>query len=149
MLHWLSIANLFFSGLLAGEEVAMRFGIRGPLRRLGQDAHIELRQALIRTLRVLVPLVFALALGTGTAAAIVDLSGPTISLRTTGIVALLLFIGVTLAGTVPINQAVLTWSPTTAPDNWQTMIDRWERLDTIRTMLALIAFGLFLEASAP
>jgi hypothetical protein len=50
----LSLINVFFAGLLAGEEFVIRFGVRGPLAGLDQRPHIELRKALILTLRILV-----------------------------------------------------------------------------------------------
>ena len=148
VLYWSSVANLFFAGLLAGEEVTVRVGIRAPLRALDARPHIELRQALIRTLRVLVPSIFALALASGIAATIAGWGGsPSAAPRVAGVIALMLFIAVTLFATVPINQAVLTWSPGAPPADWQIVIDRWERLDTVRTALALIAFALFLSAA--
>jgi len=56
------IFPLFFVGLLAGEEFAIRFGVRGPVSSLYPAAYIELRQALIRRLRILVPILFACTL---------------------------------------------------------------------------------------
>jgi uncharacterized membrane protein len=57
---------------------------------------------------------------------------------------LIAFISITLAGTVPINQAVLTWKETAPPEGWQTMMLRWEHLDTLRTWAALAAFAFVL-----
>jgi uncharacterized membrane protein len=49
---------------------------------------------------------------------------------------------------VPINQAVLTWDPAAPPQEWRALIDKWERLDTARTVAAIAAFGLLLLADA-
>jgi hypothetical protein len=59
---------------------------------------------------------------------------------------LLAFISITLGGTVPINQAILTWDVAAPPKDWQTLVKRWERLDTARTWGAVSAFCLFLAA---
>ena len=130
---------LFFAGLLAGEELAICYGLRPALRGPG---HIPQRQALIRRLRILVPLLFAAALVTG-ASAWYAAPGP---LRLAGLAALLLFIGVTLAGTVPINKALLGWNPDAPPADWRERVARWERLDIVRCWLALAAFALFCAA---
>ena len=106
---WTVLIALFFGGLLAGGELVVRFGVRGPLARLDPHSHIEMRQGLIRTLRVLVPTLFALAFLSNVAAAI----AATTPLRIGVVVLLLGFISVTLAGTVPINpqSAVGTLPP--------------------------------------
>jgi uncharacterized membrane protein len=133
---------------LAGEEFVIRYGVRAPIASLDVRAHIEVRQALIRTLRVLVPAVFGVALLSGAAVTIIAGVDRGFGLRCAGLLALLAFIGITLSGTVPINQAVLTWEPAAPPENWRALVARWERLDTARCWAALLAFALFLLALA-
>jgi uncharacterized membrane protein len=70
-------------------------------------------------------------------------------LRGVGIGALLIWITVTLGGTVPINAAVLDWDADRPPAHWQTQVDRWERLDPVRTWAAMLAFALLLTALIP
>ena len=143
----LTIVNLFFTGLLAGEEVTMRFAIRAPLRHLAPHAHIRMRQDLVRTLRVLVPIIFAGAIATGIVQVWIDSFADINLARQMGVGVLIAFIALTLASTVPINQAILGWDPGRPPAGWMSVIDRWELLDTIRTVLATVAFVLFLVAS--
>ncbi len=140
--------NLFCVGLLAGEEFVIRFGVRGPLAGLDERTQIQLRQALIRRLRVVVPTIFGLTLLSGIAATLLGGGGGAFGFRCGGLLALLAFISVTLAGTVPINKAALTWDAAAPPDNWRALVSRWETLDTVRTWAALAAFGLFLIAAA-
>lgn len=140
-------ANLFFAGLLAGEEFVIRFGVRAPLAKLEPQEHIRLRQALIRRLRILVPAIFALAAGTGTAVVIMGAFDMRAGLPAAAVLTLFAFIALTLGGTVPINQAVLAWDPAAPPPGWRDAISRWERLDSLRTLLALVAFGLFCGAT--
>ena len=137
------IINLFFAGLLAGEEFVIRYGVRGPLASLEQQTHIQLRQSLIRTLRILVPIIFGLAILSGIAAIILNGFDNGFGLRCAGLLALVTFITVTLTGTVPINEAALAWNPSAPPENWRALINRWEQLDTVRTWLAIVAFALF------
>ena len=139
----LAFVALIFSGLLAGLEVAICLGVRAPVANLDPPSHIRLRQALIRRLRIFVPVLFACALLTGGLATALDWAGAKTFWRLLGLNALLAFIALTLAGTVPINQAVLAWDPEHPPEGWQKKIARWETLDNWRTILAVLAFALF------
>jgi uncharacterized membrane protein len=143
----IEFAALFLAGLLAGEEFVVRYGVRGPLAALDDRAHIEFRQGLIRTLRVLVPAIFGPALAASVAAAIAAGAGPGVALRWAAVLALLGWALVTLFGTVPINSGALDWRPAAPPADWKALIARWERLDTVRTWAAVLAFALFLAGT--
>jgi uncharacterized membrane protein len=145
----LSFVNLLCAGLLAGEEFVVRYGIRGPVASIDPQPQIQLRQALIRRLRVLVPAIFGMALISGIAVTLLEGLRSGLVFRCAGLIALIVFISITLAGTVPINQATLTWKAAEPPEGWRAMINRWERLDTARTWAAVAAFGFFLVAAAP
>jgi Anthrone oxygenase len=132
LVNVLGFVNLLCVGLLAGEELVIRYGVRAPIASLDEKPHLQLRQALIRTLRILVPTIFGSAFISGVAVAVLS-HGPGSELRYAGLVALLAFISITLGGTVPINQAVLTWDVGAPPKDWKTVVERWERLDTART----------------
>ena len=140
--------NLFCVGILAGEEFTIRYGVRAPLASLDTRPHIELRQALIRRLRIVVPIIFGLSILSGGVTAFLAGFDPGFGFRCAGLLALIAFISVTLFGTVPINQAAATWNPSLPPHNWRTLVSRWERLDSVRFWAALIAFILFLTAMA-
>jgi uncharacterized membrane protein len=146
LVNVLAFLNELCAGVLAGEEFVIRYGVRAPVASLEDRPHLQLRQALIRTLRVLVPAVFGLTTLSGIAVTALGGSGLGLELRCAGLVALAAFISITLGGTVPINQAILTWDVAAPPKDWQALVRRWERLDTARTWAALAAFGLFLAA---
>ena len=141
-----AIAALFCAGILAGEELVIRFGIRGPLASLEQRPHILLRQGLIRRLMVLVPAIYFPTLLLGMATTLLRGLGPGFLLRGAAVVALLVWLVATLGGTAPINQAVRRWDPAAPPADWLDVIRRWERLDTVRAGAATAAFALFLLA---
>ena len=109
------IVSVFFAGLLAGEEFVVRYGVRGPVATLDERAHILVRQALIRTLRILVPALFVATLLSTVAATALDGRHSAFLLRCAGILALLVWIAVTLGGTVSINEAVLDWDASAPP----------------------------------
>ncbi len=54
----LEVVNLFCTGIFAGMEFIVCFGVRAPLNVLDEQPHIQVRQAVIRRLRVLVPAAF-------------------------------------------------------------------------------------------
>jgi uncharacterized membrane protein len=139
------LVSVFFAGLLAGEEFVIRFGIRGPLASLPEEPHILIRQALIRTLRVLVPVLYLLALFTTLATTCID-GASYLPVRAGAVAALFAWIALTLGGTVPLNAAAAEWDAAAPPADWRPLIDRWERLNTFRTAAAVVAFGLLLVA---
>lgn len=140
--------NLFLTGLLAGEEFVIRYGLRAPMASLDQRAHIEVRQALIRRLRILVPALAGPTILSALAATVADRRNRRLAARGAGLLSLFLLAGVTLLGTVPINAAVLEWDPDAPPSDWQAQIRRWERLDAVRCWSAVAAFALFVVATS-
>lgn len=144
----LGLVSLLGAGLLAGEEITIRYGVRAPLASLDDQTHIRVRQALIRRLRVLVPAVYLATIGSAATTAIVDGAGGGLALRSAALVALVAWITVTLGGTVPINSAALDWEPSAPPGDWRVRVDQWERLNTVRAWLAVAAFALLLVATA-
>lgn len=140
--------SLFAAGLLAGAEVVVRYGVRDAITLLDEQPQLVLRQALVRRLRILVPVLYGLTVVTGVAVAVVDGAAPGAGFRWAALVALLGWTVLTFSGTVPINKAVVSWSPTAPPADWRQRLDRWERLNTIRTWAALAVFGCFTIAAA-
>jgi hypothetical protein len=140
----LEFANLFCAGILAGIEFVVRFGLRGSIPVLAEQPQIQLRQALIRRLRVVVPAVYGLTALSAIAVTIV--AGTDV--RYAGLLAVLGWTLVTFLGTVPINKATLTWRLDAPPANWRSLVRRWERLDTARWWSAALVFALFLTAAA-
>jgi uncharacterized membrane protein len=139
--------NLFLTGLLAGEEFVIRYGVRAPVASLDRRAHIVLRQRLIRRLRILVPALAGPTILTGLLSTLLDRRDRWIALRGAGLLSLFVLAGVTLLGTVPINAAVLEWDPDAPPADWQAQIGRWEQLDVVRCWAAVLAFALFVAAA--
>jgi hypothetical protein len=138
--------SVFSAGILAGGELGLHYGLRGPTTVLGEQQHVLFRQALALRLRWLVPAVFAIAAVAGIAAATLGGTRPGFGLRWAGLLALLVWILVRAIGTVPINSATLTWKPEAPPPNWRTQIDQAERFHIAGAWAAAAAFGCFLLA---
>ncbi len=140
--------NLFVAGILAGTEFIVRFGVRAPLNVLEDGPQITLRQALVRTMRIPVPIVFLLTLVSGIVLVAQDHSAPGVIVRGAALAMIVVWMIATFTGTVPINKALLAWQADAPPPDWRLRIRRWERLDTVRAFSALTAFALFLTGAA-
>jgi len=145
----LDFVNVFFAGLLAGALFVIDYGVgRAVAAVLDEQSQILVRQALIGSLRVLVPVIFVLTILSGVAITVLDGVDPGFAFRLAGLLVVLTSFLLTLFGTAPINATVLTWQPSTPPKSWRTLVSRWERLDKARTWAAVTAFALFLTAMA-
>jgi len=139
--------NLFFAGVLAGEELVICYGVRTVVAVLDQQPQIQLRHALIRKLRALVPGSFILTALSGIAAMSLDGTRTGFRLRCLAALGLLIWVVAALFGTVPINKDTLTWRPDAPPNNWRVLVGRWERFDKARCWAAVFSF-VFLVAAA-
>lgn len=144
----LEFVNLFCAGLLAGAEFIVCFGVRAPITILEVQPQIQLRQALIRRLRVVVPAVYLPTLVSAIAVTFLRGSGDGFILRCAGLLAILVWSLTTFLGTVPINADMLTWQSAAPPNNWKSVISKWERLDKIRFWSAVMTFAFYLTAVA-
>ena len=145
----LDFATVFFAGLLAGALFVIDYGVgRAVAAVLDEQSQIQVRQALIGSLRVLVPVIFVLTILSGVAITVLDGVDPGFAFRLAGLLVVLTSFLFTLLGTAPINQTIRTWQPGAPPKNWRTLVSQWERLDRARTWAAVMAFALFLTAMA-
>ncbi|GAA4244954.1 DUF1772 domain-containing protein [Dactylosporangium darangshiense] len=130
---------VILTGLLAGEEFIVRYGVQPALRTLDDRAHIQARVALVRSLRIVVPALMLPAVVASVAAVIAAAS----ALRWAGLVALVAFLLFSFLGTVPINMKVIDWRADAPPEGWRATVRRWERLDVFRSSAAIVAFACF------
>jgi hypothetical protein len=138
--------NLFFAGVLAGEELVICYGVRTVVAVMDQHRQIELRHALIRKLRTLVPAIFVLTALSAAAAMSLDGTGAGFRLRCLADLGLLIWVVTTLLGTAPINKDTLTWRPDAPPNNWRVLVGRRERFDIARCWAAVFSFAFLVAA---
>lgn len=144
----LDLLTVFFAGILAGMEIVIHYGLRSPAKVLNEQSQIQLRQALVLRLRVLVPAFFVPMTLSGIAATVLDGGAPGVWLRCAGLLAALIWIVIRVIGTVPINSATLTWQPNAPPKNWRALVDHAERFHSVGVLATIMAFALFLTAQA-
>ena len=144
----LDFVNLFFAGMLAGIEFVIHYGLRGPSESLDDHAQLQLRQALVLRLRVLVPAFFVPTAVLGIALTVLSGGTPGFWFRFAGVVAILTWIVIRVIGTVPINSATLAWQPSAPPKDWKVQVHRAERFHIVGVWAAVLAFAFFLTAVA-
>ena len=144
----LDFVNLFFAGLLAGSEFVIHYGFRAPAEILDDRSQLQLRQALVLRLRVLVPAFFVPEVILGVILTVLGSAAPGFWLRCVGVVALLIWIAIRVVGTVPINSATLTWQLSAPPTNWKAQVNHAERFHIVGVWAAILAFAFFLTAVA-
>lgn len=144
----LGFINLFFAGLLAGAEFVIHYGFRTPAEALDEKSQLQLRQALVLKLRILVPALFLPTIVSAIAVAVLTTGTSGFWLRGAGVLAMLVWIGIRIVGTVPINSATLNWLPEAPPRDWKTQVDHAERFHIIGAWAVVVAFALFLIAMA-
>ncbi len=144
----LNFVNLFFAGLLAGIEFVIHYGMRTCAEVLDERSQLQLRQAMVLRLRVLVPAFFLPAALTGIAVTVLNGGGPGLWLRGTGLLAMFIWVALRVVGTVPINSATLTWQLNAPPGDWKAQVDHAERFHIVGVWAVVLAFALFLTAIA-
>ncbi len=144
----LNFVNLFFAGLLAGIEFVVHYGFRAPAEVLDARAQLQLRQAMVLRMRVLVPAFFFPTALTGLAVTVLNGGTPGFWFRVVGMLAMFLWIMLRVVGTVSINSDTLTWQLDAPPKNWKARIDNAERYHNIGVYAVILNFVLFLIAVA-
>ncbi|MGA0567362.1 anthrone oxygenase family protein [Rathayibacter sp. KR2-224] len=142
----LLIVQLVLAGLLAGEEFIVRWGIQPAIASLPDDAHVRTRIALVKRLKVVVPILMVAAVLASVAVLIGEGLAQGFGFRIAGMVALIIFVLASFLGTVPINMGVNDWNPDDLPADWASVVTRWQRIDVLRSTAAGLAFVLFIVA---
>lgn len=136
------VVQLVLVGLLAGEEFIVRWGVQPAMASLPDDAHLRTRIALVKSLKVVVPMLMVPAVLATLAVLVVAGAGDSLRWRVAAAVALGVFVLASFLGTVPINIGVNDWDPLDPPADWKRVVVRWERIDVVRSSAAIVAFVL-------
>jgi uncharacterized membrane protein len=141
----LLVVQLVLVGLLAGEEFIVRWGVQPAMTTLPDQVHLRTRIALVKSLKVVVPILMVPAVLASVA--VLVLSGDDgQGWRFAAMVALVVFVLASFLGTVPINIRVNDWDPEHPPADWKRVVRRWERIDVLRSTAAGVAFVFFVVA---
>ena len=140
---------LFTTGLLAGIFFGDRMGNSYARPRLPPGCFVTFQQTQNARFAKMMPLPI-LAAGVSSALWMVLLrkriDAPDFLLVAAGTLALVVCVGITRAVNIPINNRVARWSAASPPQDIPRVWKRWERMHTVRTAFALLAFLLQLLA---
>jgi hypothetical protein len=136
-------ALLMVGGLLTGaifDVWLMEHSFRGD-----GSLYTELKQLQIRALQGPLPLLGAATLAFG----LVHLflarrnrlaAGSTLA----GVLCFAVCFVITVRGHFPLNAQIMEWSVTAPPDGWSDLAGRWRDLHDLRTLFAVVGYGLLL-----
>ena len=144
----LQAVGLVLAGLLAGEEFIVRYGVQPALSSLEDRAHILARVALVKRLKVVVPILMVPTVLVGIAVLATGGVGAGFAFRVVGLAALVAFVLFSFLGTVPINIRVNDWQADAPPADWKSVVRRWQFIDVFRSSAAIVAFIAFVIAAA-
>jgi len=136
------VIALVSTGLIAGIFLGHRAGVSRASTRLTPSGFIQLQQIIHQIFqRMMPPLVLAAVLGTLTWTVLLQSHGSVIAfwLLVPASLSLLIAAGLTRAVNIPINRQLMTWNSEAPPPEFPQVWRRWERIHSIRTVLALIA----------
>ena len=133
--------NIILVALLAGVSFGIWIGFN-PMD-LSPSTYFEQQQNMLRALRVLMISLVVIATIITIVSALVQKNNK--SAFITLLVAaffLIVCIIITRFGNKPIDDAVLTWTKDSIPDNWTELRDKWRSFHILRTIAELAAFFL-------
>lgn len=139
----LLVVQLVLVGLLAGEELIIRWGVQPAMTALPDEIHVRTRIALVKSLKVVVPILIVPTVLASVAVLVKAGADDGFGWRIGAIAALAVFVLASVLGTVPINIGVNDWDPADPPADWKRVVVRWERVDVLRSSAASVAFVLF------
>jgi uncharacterized membrane protein len=135
------VLALLGTGLAAGAALCILLAERAFAGSAAD--YVTYKQLTIRALTVPIPALGAL----GIAAAAIDaallwprgMSLP-LSLTATAVLLNVAAMVLTRRGHFPLNDAIITWSPASAPAAWEDVRARWARIHTLRTASSVGSF---------
>ncbi len=133
---------LVSTGLIAGIFLGHRAGVSRAFTHLAPGSFIQLQQIIHQMFqRMMPPLVLAAVIGTLTWTVLLRVHGPAraYGLLVLASLSLLVAAGLTRAVNIPINRRLMTWNSEAPPPDFAQVWVRWERIHSIRTVLAAIA----------
>ena len=129
-------------------EIAIHYGLQGPTQVLSEQSQLQLRQALVLRLRILVPLFFLPTAVSSIAIMILDGMTSGFWFRCVGMLGIIVWVAVRVIGTVPINSATLTWKGGAIPHDWKALVARAERFHLLGVWAVVMAFASLLTSLA-
>ncbi|MGK5533004.1 anthrone oxygenase family protein [Streptomyces sp. URMC 129] len=135
--------SLLFAGIFSGFLVGVLV-LETSLRDYDRTVYAQVRQVELDALDILATatLVPALLATAFLLFAVFRAKGPALWLPLAAFVLLLIVFVVSLTVNVPINGDQADWDVQAPPSDWADVRDRWQAAHVVRTVSAVLAFGL-------
>jgi uncharacterized membrane protein len=136
-------------GVLAGIFLGYRMGVQFSTPELSAPSFIQLQQIIhVHYVRFMPALVLAALLSSITWLVLIRSlwTTPEFWLIALSVCAILVIAAATRAVNVPINEQLMTWSVASPPSNLREVWEPWDRVNTLRSVLA--SGAMVLEAVA-
>ncbi|WP_371404118.1 DUF1772 domain-containing protein [Kribbella sp. NBC_00662] len=145
MTRFVRSASLLFSGVFAGFLVCVLV-LENSLRGFDASVYTQTRLIELDSLDKLASATLIPALITTVVLAI-RARGNSRRIVLVAIALLVVVFVTTFAINLPINSDQTAWSVQNPPSDWASVRDRWQVAHAIRTVAAVLAFGLLIVAS--
>ncbi|CAN5894439.1 DUF1772 domain-containing protein [soil metagenome] len=138
-------ANLFLTGLLAGNELGSSAALHPALEKLDPPERIRAEQAVTRRYAAIMPFWMSSTLISCLAALVAARGSAGFRRTLTGTACFAVMLASTRLGNVPINDRVLELSPEEDQAEFARLRERWDQLHTLRVALNLVGFGVLIS----
>lgn len=145
MTRFVRSASLLFSGVFAGFLVCVLV-LENSLRGFDASVYAQTRLVELDSLDKLASATLIPAMITTVVLAI-RARGNDRRVVLVAIALLVIVFATTFAINLPINSDQTAWSVQNPPSDWASVRDRWQVAHAIRTVAAVLAFGLLIVAS--
>ncbi len=136
---------VFTTGLAAGIFLGHRMGVSVAMPHLSPSSFVQLQQVIHRHFARMMPPLILTAVGTSVAwTALLAGHRPSAEfwLSACAAVAMACVAALTRVVNIPINRRLMTWSIEAPPADLIMAWTPWERVHSVRTVLALAAFAM-------
>lgn len=144
LLNIVRFVQLFTTGLFTGLLFGDRIGVTPIRPKLPPASFVLFQQELHLTFGMVMPVLVGVSLLTGLLSLfLLRRERRTVLFTFTAIATLcvLAVVVMTRLVNIPINEALMTWSRTSPPENLMQLWAPWEKIHTIRTVVSLIGFA--------
>jgi uncharacterized membrane protein len=138
------IVALICTGLAAGIFLGHRAGVSRAMPVLSPSSFVQLQQIIHKTFARMMPvLIMGALVGSVLWAVLLRSRWRTAEfwLVSAASLAMICILAMTRAVNIPINKRLMTWNAAEPPSDLDTVWAPWERIHSIRTVLAIVAFG--------
>lgn len=146
MLKIWEVISIFLLALVTGVFWGPWLGLSRSITTFQPEVFLAIGHRMIRNLAPVMPILMPAAMLSILPVLFLSYSNrpQTFYMNLAGLILFIIALLVTLIVEVPIDKKIIGWTPTTLPNNWPTLRDRWETFHVIRTVASVVGLALLL-----